>query len=98
MLHLYVFSLLAGLVGANGVPHFVKGIVGQKHQTPFGKPSSAIINVLWGWLNFLIAVLLLYWAHTHNHRLRALALVAFGALITSLVLAYTWSKYPEHNE
>ena len=26
--HLYIFSLLAGILGANGVPHFVKGVSG----------------------------------------------------------------------
>jgi hypothetical protein len=54
MWELYVYSFLAGLFGANGVPHFVKGITGQKHQTPFAKPSSAVVNVAWGWLNFAL--------------------------------------------
>lgn len=91
MWQLYIYSLLAGLIGANGVPHFVAGILGQKHRTPFGQ-SSAVVNVVWGWANFLAACLLLWFAHTHAHRLRALALVAVGALVTGVILAGAFSK------
>ncbi len=98
MWQLYVFSFLAGAVGANGIPHFIKGITGEKHQTPFGKPSSATINVAWGWTNLVVAMLLLYWGHVHPHILRAFALVAIGGLLMSLLLADTWSKHPEHNK
>lgn len=93
MWQLYVFSFLAGLIGANGVPHFVKGITGQQHQSPFGKSSSAVVNVLWGWVNFVVAGFLLYYAHprVRHHELRSFALVAVGALLTSLMLAAAWS-------
>jgi hypothetical protein len=96
--HVYIYSFLAGIIGANGVPHFIKGITGQKHQTPFGRPSSAIVNVVWGWVNFVVAALLLYWGHIHQHLLRAFTLVAVGALLIALLLAYTWSKHPEYNK
>lgn len=94
MWQLYVYSFLAGLIGANGVPNFVKGITGQKHQTPFGKSSSAVTNVLWGWVNFLVAALLIYYAHprVRGHELRSLGLLALGALLTSLMLAVVWSS------
>jgi len=95
---LYVYSFLAGVIGANGVPHFIKGITGQKHQTPFGRPSSAMVNVAWGWVNFLVAALLIYWGDVHHHILRAFACVAVGALLIALLLAYTWSKHPEYNK
>ncbi len=98
MWQLYVYSFVAGLIGANGVPHFVKGITGQKHQTPFGRPSSAVVNVAWGWLNFAVAALLIYYADVHQHLLRAFALVGLGALIMGLLLAYMWSKHPELNK
>lgn len=94
---LYVYSFLAGVIGANGLPSFVKGISGKKHQTPFGHPSSAVVNVVWGWLNFAVAALLIYYGHVHQHLLRAFACVAVGALIMSVLLAYIWSKHPEHN-
>ena len=47
----------AGLLLANGVPHFVKGVCGDRFPTPFAKPpgrglSSPIVNVVWGMANF----------------------------------------------
>src|SRR5487761_1463359 len=92
MWHLYVYSLLAGLVGANGVPHFVRGITGHRHMTPFKKDAGAVVNVFWGWLNFVVAMLLLYYSPFHEHILRAFALVALGALVSAVALATTSSK------
>ena len=95
---LYLYSFLAGVLGANGIPSFVKGIMGQKHQTPFGRPSSAIVNVVWGWANFVVAFFLIFYADIHPHILRAFAMFAIGALAISLLLAYTWEKHPEYNK
>jgi len=60
-----VAYFVAGLFAANGVPHFVNGISGNRFQTPFAKPpgvgeSSAFVNVLWGFSNFVIAFILLF--------------------------------------
>ena len=64
----YLLLFLSGLLLANGVPHFVQGISGERFQSPFGKPpgvgeSSPLSNVLWGFLNLVIGGLLLQWAH-----------------------------------
>lgn len=98
MANLYIYSLLAGLLLANGVPHFVAGISGKKHMTPFGRPSSATVNVIWGWLNLVIGMLLLHLAHPRAHELRSFAFVAVGALITGIFSATLWSKHPEFNK
>ena len=95
---LYIYSFLAGLFAADGVPHFVKGITGHSHQTPFGLSSSAMVNVIWGWANFVIAAILLYFAHPRAHEFRAGALFALAALIMSLLLAHAWSPRPEHKK
>ena len=55
----YLAYFLAGAFLANGVPHFVQGICGDKFQSPFASPpgmgeSSATVNVLWGWFNFVV--------------------------------------------
>ena len=52
----YLAHFFAGAFLANGVPHFVHGVSGNKFQTPFATPrgvgeSSAIVNVIWGWFN-----------------------------------------------
>jgi hypothetical protein len=59
-----VLVFVAGLLLANGVPHFVNGISGRRFHSPFARPpvrgkSSALSNVLWGLANFLVAFLLL---------------------------------------
>jgi hypothetical protein len=98
MWQLYVFSFLAGVFAANGVPHFVRGVIGQKHQTPFGKASSAVLNVAWGWLNFVVAAIFLHFGHVRTHEYRAFMLVAIGGLAMGLVNAYAWSHQPDLNK
>jgi hypothetical protein len=60
----YLAHFFAGAFLANGVPHFVQGICGNKFQTPFASPpgvgeSSAIVNVIWGFFNFIVGGVLL---------------------------------------
>jgi hypothetical protein len=60
----YLAHFVAGAFLANGVPHFVQGICGNKFQTPFATPrgvgeSSALVNVIWGWFNFIVGGALL---------------------------------------
>jgi hypothetical protein len=59
----YVACFFAGIFLVNVVPHFVKGICGDRFPTPFAKPpgkglSSPLVNVLWSLLNLLIAYVL----------------------------------------
>ncbi len=59
----YFGGFWAGAFLANFVPHFVKGICGDKFPTPFAKPpgkglSSALVNVLWALFNLVVAYLL----------------------------------------
>jgi hypothetical protein len=98
MWQLYVYSFLAGLFAANGIPHFIKGVMGQKHQTPFGKSSSAVINVCWGFVNFIVAGIFLHYGHVRSHEDKAFLLLAVGALIMCLFNAAVWSKHPEYNK
>jgi hypothetical protein len=61
----YLAHFIAGAFLANGVPHFVQGICGNKFQTPFATPrgvgeSSALVNVIWGWFNVVVGGALLY--------------------------------------
>ncbi|MDR3695771.1 hypothetical protein [Mucilaginibacter sp.] len=60
----YVACFFAGAFLANAVPHYIKGVCGDKFPTPFAKPpgkglSSPPINVLWGLLNLVIGFVLL---------------------------------------
>jgi hypothetical protein len=43
----------------NAIPHFVSGMMGRAHQSPFAKPleqelSSSTVNVLWGFFNIVV--------------------------------------------
>ncbi|HUD11175.1 MAG TPA: hypothetical protein VMS08_02090 [Candidatus Saccharimonadia bacterium] len=93
----YVLYFLAGMFAANGVPHFVKGVVGERHQTPFGQPSSAVVNVIWGTANFVLAWVLWHFAGMHRslvHTFRYELTFGVGAFLISLMLAHAWSHKP----
>jgi hypothetical protein len=54
--YVYVASFFAGMFLANAVPHFVKGICGDRFPTPFAEPpgkglSSPLVNVVWALFN-----------------------------------------------
>lgn len=60
----YFSGFWAGAFLANFIPHFTKGIAGDKFPTPFSKPpgkglSSPAINVIWALVN-LVAGYVLY--------------------------------------
>jgi hypothetical protein len=63
--YFYVLQVLGGMFLANAVPHFVQGISGNPFPSPFAKPpgqgdSSPLVNVLWGFGNFVSGALLLH--------------------------------------
>lgn len=84
----YVGYFLAGGFLANAVPHLVMGVTGWGFQTPFGNPSSALVNALWGFANLAVGWAILTglgglgWGF--NRRVGAAAL---GFLAMSLFLA-----------
>lgn len=69
-----VVYAVVGLFATNAIPHFVRGITGRRHMTPFGSDSSAVLNVLWGSANAAVAGVALavglasYWS-SENPRL-----------------------------
>lgn len=59
----YFSGFWAGAFLANSVPHFVKGVCGDKFPTPFSKPpgkglSSAVVNLIWALFNMVIGYIL----------------------------------------
>jgi hypothetical protein len=77
-----VFSFFAGIFGANATPHFVKGITKERFPTAFG--GSPVINVVVGWLGFLLAGALAYWAHVDQNPGAAVICGALGALLMAI--------------
>ncbi len=96
----YVFLAYfgAGLFLANGVPHFVNGISGNRFQSPFASPpgvgeSPPLVNVLWGMANFVIGYLLLYGVGDFKGGLSLDVLaVALGALFAAVGLAWHFGR------
>jgi len=61
----YVGCFFAGAFLLNAVPHFVKGVCGDKFPTPFSKPpgkglSSAPVNTVWALANLLVGLVLFH--------------------------------------
>jgi hypothetical protein len=49
-----VLAFFAGMFLANSLPHLIAGIQGNTHMTPLAKNSSALVNVVWGSVNFVL--------------------------------------------
>ena len=106
-----LLDFLAGAAAANAIPHLVKGICGERHMTPFARSSSPAVNVLWAFINVVVALLLLelavgrgFFSLPGATELAGPSLVAFlaGAFVTALFLAIFWSdpeaRLPWHHD
>jgi|SRR5579859_8061380 len=88
-----ILSFLAGLLGANGVPHYLTGVTGAEHPSPFG--ASALVNLIEGWVAFIIGGVLWYFAWAQNYPVLAFAFGALGVLVIGFVHTQVWRKNPE---
>jgi len=94
----YLAHFIAGVFLANGVSHFVQGICGNKFQTPFASPrgigeSSALVNVIWGWFNFLVGgVLLRFFLPPMPPPPAVSAATLLGVLVMGIFLSRHFSK------
>jgi len=85
--------LVAGMLLANSVPHFVNGISGNPFQSPFASPpgvgeSSPLVNVLWGAANFAVGYLLLFGTGDFHWGISVdAAIVGLGGLLLAVGLA-----------
>ena len=96
--YVYIAYFFAGCFLANGVPHFVHGISGERFVTPFASPigvgeSSALVNVIWGLVSFLIGYVLVFrvgqFAFGFNP---GVLMVGLGIVITSVFLAWYFER------
>jgi hypothetical protein len=92
-----VLCFIAGVLGANGTPHFVEGITKEEFPTTFS--PAPLANLIGGWLMYLVTALLLVWAHVGHHPLAAVIAVALGVLPMGVFHAYigAFGKKPTHS-
>jgi hypothetical protein len=89
----YLAYLLAGVLLANSVPHFVYGITGRRFQSPFALPpgvgeSSAVVNVVWGLVSFFAGYALIFGVGEFAIGLtRSALMVGIGAAVAAIGLA-----------
>jgi hypothetical protein len=87
----------AGAFLCNSIPHFVSGLMGRPFPSPFSKPagvgdSSPVVNVLWGFLNLVIGLLLLLrWPIAVNFYPNLIAFLV-GVLVMALQLSSHFGK------
>lgn len=97
-----VLGFIAGALIANGIPHLVSGIQGKSHMTPLAKDSSAIINVLWAFVNFLIGIWVFNYSGASlnqvftldNYSLSFLAGALFMALSDAWLFSMPNARFP----
>jgi len=97
--YVYPAAFFAGAFAVNGLPHFVQGICGNKFQTPLARfggagESSALVNILWGWFNFVVAGALVHFVLPTEFPapLSLCILGAAGALLMALYLGRHFGK------
>ena len=97
----YLAYFFAGGFLANGVPHFIHGISGKDFRTPFSRPmitgvSSPLLDVVWGFANFLIGYALVFGVGKFQlgFSLDALMLI-LGSIVMSVVLALILTRLKE---
>ena len=77
-----LLTFVAGVLGANAIPHFVKGITRERYPTVFG--ASPVVNLLVGWTGLVVAALLLHVAGVDAHAGAAAIAGSLGVLVMGL--------------
>ncbi|NQT74787.1 MAG: hypothetical protein HQ553_18775 [Chloroflexi bacterium] len=94
----YLAYFGAGLLLANGIPHFINGISGRRFQNPFASPpgvgeSSPFVNVLWGTVNFAIGYVLIFAVGDFDLGMtRDILMVSLGAFIAAVGLSWYFGR------
>ena len=96
--YVYVAYFFGGAFLINAIPHFVSGVTGHPFPSPFASPpgqgeSSAMVNVLWGSLNFVIAYLLIGRVGTFQlRRTQDTLIVGVGGLLMAIMLSQAFGR------
>ena len=94
---IYVAAFFAGMFLANFVPHFVKGVSGDRFPSPFSHPpgkglSSPLVNALWGLLNLVVGYLLFRAGKVWSGDVSVLVIFFAGVTLMSVMLSVNFAK------
>lgn len=97
----YIVCFFAGSFLCNSVPHFVKGVSGDKFPTPFANPpakglSKPYINVLWGLFNMVVSMTLIWYGKVSINNIWSIVVMFSGFSIMGVGLSLTAEK--KHKE
>jgi hypothetical protein len=84
-----LLAFIAGAFVANAVPHVVSGIAGNSHMTPLSRNSSALVNVVWGYLNWVVGFWLFNYSGGNLGNLVSFDSYSLSFWLGSFVLALT---------
>jgi hypothetical protein len=93
----YLACFFAGTFLANVVPHFVKGICGDRFPTPFAHPpgkglSSPVVNVVWALVNLVAGYFLFRAGRVSSGGGLALAVFFAGIVAISTMLSVRFAE------
>lgn len=96
----YIATFFAGVFLTNSLPHLLHGLSGNKFPTPFAKPhgkglSPAVLNTLWGLLNFGIGYVLIFVGLGHmlsKDSIFFLLTLLLGAAAISIPLSWHFTR------
>ena len=93
----YLAALLSGMFLTNFVPHFVKGVCGDKFPTPFSNPrgiglSSPTVNVVWALFNLVVGYMLFRVARISQQDTTSLLVFVVGISILSIFGSIRFQK------
>ncbi|WP_024906270.1 hypothetical protein [Robbsia andropogonis] len=81
----FIAAFFVGAFLCNAIPHVSAGLRGEAFPSPFSKPrgkgpSSPLVNFLWGFLNALVGLVLIFY-----HPLRPGANIDSAALLAGVL-------------
>jgi hypothetical protein len=93
----YLAIFFAGAFLCNAIPHLTSGLQGLPFPSPFATPrgvgdSSALVNVLWGFFNFLVGCALLSSRPIALEASASSAVFVLGALVMGINAAVHFGK------
>jgi hypothetical protein len=97
----YLAAFFSGAFLSNAIPHFVKGVCGDKFPTPFSKPpgkglSTPFVNVLWGSLNIIIGYVLRHASSIKPGNHPGMAVFFVGFVLMAIMASKNFAeKYAE---